>query len=567
MKKYLLFGMLAAILAGALVLAGCENAAGGLGPAGSNGAGGPASPNFLSGSLSTDAIQRAIDFTYSRPASVLGGAVAEGGFGDKVYAPLYFDGVVQTDDGVIVVPEDRKIKLLGTSAIRLADGGTIVVAHESGIDTSITGKITGTAGGATSYAIVPNALSGFVDTNPALITNVEIKGGADDLPASGPVAILGPVTVTGGDTDGKNFKNTGTDLNGKDIYIIGSGTDQTAFTVSSPLTTGNVASSVNVIDGKAVINAAAAIGNLWAEGDVTLGAALTGSVDTEGVLAINAANATLVNVKAGSVTSGAHAVVISGNFEVAGTSSFGDTAAFGSNASFGGNAEFTGAATFGGDVVIGSTASLVLAGGNLVVPTGSSIVVADTNKALVLGTGDITATATITSGDGAVIKAATAAQVEVLLPKAGAAFLVSLENDGTLAADTTVRPGTTLDIVAGKTLTVGDGRTLTVSADGIVNAAGTLELGGTTGTLTLVKKGAGSTAGGKLQLAAAGKLTTGAAAGTATNIASVVGITIGGKAVNNTSFGVADWELDGAATDRPLQQLGGTAWILTAPRR
>ena len=119
MKKYLLFGMLTAILAGALVLAGCDTGTGG----GKEGLNGSSAAIYLAGEQPVEAIQHSIDS--GAPKVVLAGVK-----------------VADTSSGAnaIIVPEGKTLELLGNFELGTGGGGTagamLVVVNAA----SITGE-------------------------------------------------------------------------------------------------------------------------------------------------------------------------------------------------------------------------------------------------------------------------------------------------------------------------------------------------------------------------------------------------------------------------------------------
>ena len=112
-SKLFLFGLLAAILAGALVLAGCENAAGG----GEPGRSGSDAPAFLTGGLSVKTVQYALDHS---PIAVL-------------------DNVDLSDNGTVTVPAGKTLKIVGNFNANATNGNLInAVAGTLDIDDAAT---------------------------------------------------------------------------------------------------------------------------------------------------------------------------------------------------------------------------------------------------------------------------------------------------------------------------------------------------------------------------------------------------------------------------------------------
>jgi hypothetical protein len=140
----------------------------------------------------------------------------------------------------------------------------------------------------------------------------------------------------------------------------------------------------------------------------------------------------------------------------------------------------------------------------------------------VLGSGTLTVGATsIASGTDGAITAASVAQLETLLPKAGAALNAGLANSGTLAADATVKAGTVLTIASGKNLDVGTHKlilgaaTAAISGEGKVVAGNTTITGGASGTWTQAGAGTIAIAANAITASAATAILTGGSADTA----------------------------------------------------
>jgi hypothetical protein len=198
---------------------------------------------------------------------------------------------------------------------------------------------------------------------------------------------------------------------------------------------------------------------------------------TEGGRGAPASTGAAITVDGNFSATGATKFTPGGNLIVTGTSSFAAAADLDAASTI--VTQFKGGVTFGAGVItIDGAHTLTLTGGNLALPAGSYVDVA--NTALVAGPGTLSATATgIASDSTGAIAVANAAQLEVLLPKAGAAFIVVLTNDGTLAADATVKAGTVLSIETGANLNVGTHKLVLTGTTGKLVGAGKVVAGNT----------------------------------------------------------------------------------------
>jgi filamentous hemagglutinin len=425
MKKKFLTGLTVILLSMGLILVGCE------GPTGADGAGGggSAGPIYLSGPQEQTGIEAAL---------------ASG-------APLTFAGVTVTASTPLVI--DRSVTLVGSPAIAVT--GTVVA----------NGDYLGGTGTITATTVV----------GPAA-TLAKVSSGNKVAPiAGGTAAVIGAVEIlTSGTAAGELTASTVP----ADLFVFGD------VTVTNAVTTNlTVQGKVTQATGAVVTGA------VTTSGDFT--SAVTGSAAVSGVLTVGG-NATFSGVEA---STSANLLTVGGNLVATGaTTSFtaGGALAITGTSSFGKdvdltavNATFTGGVTFAaGTITINSGDTLVLTGGNLVAPAGTAVVTA--SDALVLGSGTLTVGATsIASGTDGAITAASVAQLEVLLPKAGDALNAGLANSGTLAANAVVKDGTVLTIAPGKSLNTGTA-TLTVGNTGGTNASvlskATLTAGGSSST-------------------------------------------------------------------------------------
>jgi hypothetical protein len=276
MKKTLrlLTVMILVIMAGSLVMLGCANpadgAAGQPGKAGEGGEKGTDGPTYLPPSVTTAAIQDAID------SGVL----------------VVFAGVTQSDAGTVIIRANNKVKLVGAAAYTVNDDAAAFLIIEDA-----SSFISGTGG------IVTQAAGTVIADQAVLDARVTGTGklayqtiGEGGIVGASPVAIKGDVSIT--DTGATGTAIKASELSGKELYVVGDLTVSTAVT----------ATAINVI------------------GDVTAAAKITAKLNVTGKATFTAAQDALTGLTAGSVessvtiTGGTNAnITVTGELKTTGT--------------------------------------------------------------------------------------------------------------------------------------------------------------------------------------------------------------------------------------------------------
>jgi hypothetical protein len=393
--------------------------------------------------------------------------------------PLVFEGAVYVATKPLII--SRPVTLVGSPAL-IATGGVVVVANGNylnGTGTVNAATLIGPASvleraGTVANAVAPIAAS---DLTGGVIPSASIVGGyaavngdvtlvaagtaAGQLTASAAPAnliVFGNVTVS--NEVSTNLTVSGNITQGVNAVITGAVTTSGNFT--STVTGAAAVSGVLTVGGNAVFKGAAAStgGDLTVKGNLS---ATDGSMNVGGDLSV-----------AGNY-SGTH-----GALTVAGATSFGGNVDLsGQDAGFIGGVAFA-----AGTITFESGHALVLAGGGLVIPANTSIAFTF-HSIFILDSGTVTVSATsITSIGYGSIGTFDVAQLEALLPKAGAAFLIA--GSGALTADATVKAGTTLIVGTGGCLDVGEHKLIltagaAISWDGKIVAGNTSISGGTNG--------------------------------------------------------------------------------------
>jgi hypothetical protein len=302
--------MLLAIGAGSFLITGCDSPTDG--DRGANGAPGTI---YLSGTLSSEAIQNAID----------------------TWAPLKFTGVTQNDGGTVIIPAGRNVELIGNPAYLASGGGTLAIAALSSITGS--GRLRG--GGTTTTAVVPNGVS--VDS----ATIVRIQEGSGDIDLSGnSVAVGRSITISDAATSSSNIKYD--ELAAKTLYVVGN------VTVNYAIST---------------------LPEIWVIGNASITIAQTQAVDW--VITGDLSAQKLPTTGAGTLYVGKNAVFaeaitgITGDIDIGGNATFNAalTTGTGSDVTVGGDLTVSGtnAVSLGGDLDVGGRATL---GGTLINTAG-----------------------------------------------------------------------------------------------------------------------------------------------------------------------------------------------------
>ncbi|MDR0637619.1 MAG: hypothetical protein LBG27_01735 [Spirochaetaceae bacterium] len=325
-KKFFLFGM-AALLSVSLFLTGCGGEDGTLASAGAAGAAGT---TYLTGSLTSERIQHAIDKN----------------------APLVFAGVTQSDNGTVIVPAGRNVELVGTGAYTVANNAAAILILGDAASVSGTGTIVTQAAGA---VIAPQTvLDGNVTGGGGIPYQTIGTGGA----VSGSVvAVKGPVSIAATGVTGTTIAAAG--LSGKTLVVYGNLTVAAAVTaaainVMGDITFGTGSIAVSTAKVTATGNLVAGTGNTaiilpaaaHSFGGIT---GTTGSTITTGATGVTVSG----TVSNGTFATGA---VINGTPAFTGTTSFAGTLANSAGATY----TFNSAATVAGALTTG--AALTIAG-------------------------------------------------------------------------------------------------------------------------------------------------------------------------------------------------------------
>jgi hypothetical protein len=330
MKKNLFFGLLSGLLAGALVLSGCE------GPAGSTGGSGSSAPIIVNGTPDIEFVKMLLDAqTGSLPetserAINSAGLLTEDGIslavtaGTTIPNQIWFVDATLGGTGTLVLKDKNSIKVVGEGGLKLDDNQVLVLA---GGDIS-GGKIDG----ATATIVAKD------DIYAAYVT-----GGSKRLTAQDPAT-----------TDGTIPDNA---RNGNDVTLSGNITIKAAGTNPGEINADQIIQTDNVY----------IIGNLTVSNDVTgsvflvtgdtvqLDGELTGELDaSSAAIGVSADNTKLKELNAKSVSSTgaikvAGAAKILDSVTVTGTKAFeAGAATIGKPLTIGGDATFGGAVTITG---------------------------------------------------------------------------------------------------------------------------------------------------------------------------------------------------------------------------
>jgi hypothetical protein len=309
MKKQSLFIGVVAFACAALVFSGCESPVGG-----SSGAAGAPGTIYLSGSLTSEGIQAAIDSG----------------------APLVFAGVTQTittgGEDTVLIPAGRSVTLIGDAAYTVDSSGVLILADAASV--TGTGDIDDNGGTVIGPEGAPGLTLAFATPD---------EDGAIDFGSGTMAALYGDHTIgdgTGGTIDPANF---GTN----ELYVVGDLTVSAKFT-SAPtvIVFGDATVSadieqdgatLNVVGDASVTVAQTKAVKLTVKGNLTASEAPTadaGTIDVEG-------DATFAKAISG----------ITGTINVDGAAAFSAALTTG-GALTAGSLEVTGAASFGGDVTV-----------------------------------------------------------------------------------------------------------------------------------------------------------------------------------------------------------------------
>jgi hypothetical protein len=185
-----------------LLLAGCENTAGAAGDSGQSGK--DVSPRRLTGSKTTSIIQHEIDSN----------------------ANLVFEGCVQSDEGMVSIPANRKVELVGTKAYQPHASGCLIIAETASV--TGTGKIAEVKG---AVFIAPQAV---LDTNTGIGTDTT-KIAYQTIGTEGAITFRDNIAAVNGNATIGSTGETGTtipatSLNGKTLYVVGNLTVSNAVT-------------------------------------------------------------------------------------------------------------------------------------------------------------------------------------------------------------------------------------------------------------------------------------------------------------------------------------------------
>ncbi|MDR0639289.1 MAG: hypothetical protein LBG27_10405 [Spirochaetaceae bacterium] len=447
MKKFFL--SVTVLLIVSLFLIGCGGEDGVLGPTGSD------APIYLSGEQTFEGINHAL---------------ASG-------APVVFAGVVQSNNGTVIIPAGKGVTLVGDPAYSAGSGisATLIVSDGASISSASTGKIA--KGNGTALAVVaPESVLSVRVTPGAGLTTYPVYNSVEDVATAGgggtTVAVTGPVSVVGtGTSAGKTI--TAADLTSVTalFYVVGD------LTVSADLTTTPL-----YVTGKTTFTAAQTALKALTAGSVESSAAITGTSNADitvtGELKTTGTTSNVALTGSGALTAGS--LNLSGNLTtVTGTVTVKGASVLGGDITRG----TSGAYHFGGDVTIADGKKIALTSTDTLTLAGGASIKAGANTVLSASGGDVA----ITPATGAVLTAA-AASKKIGVSTAGIAFTGTLVVSGELEATAkpiTVTTGTGILAVApgGKITTTG------------ATDAGAILLGGAANSVTLT--GAGSwTAGG-----------------------------------------------------------------------
>jgi predicted acyltransferase (DUF342 family) len=508
MKKALklLMVMLLAIGAGSFLITGCDSPTDG--DRGNDGA---------SGTIYLDG---------PRKTATINNAIATG-------APLEFIGVTQSDEGVVIIPAGRNVKLVGEEAYTTysSAGGILVVVDNN----SVTGSCRLVSDHVDSPVIAPEN----VRAGGTTVVRIQEGGEAIDL-TENTLAVRGsPLTISTGTTSSTNIKNDA--LSGKTLYVVG------PVTVSADISggpgirvVGNV--SVTVVQSSAIdwyitgdltADKLPTIGSVEVRGNAVFAEAVStiaGDIDIGGNATFNAALTTLdsVNVEGNLAVTGA--VILGEDLYVGGTATLGGTlinaAGVTANAYFDGSTTITGvlstAASGGlliggegsvnlvaipsltnGALTIANTAGVTIP--SAVIPDAKSIALATGGKIIITGTEGITAGKTKIEG-----------RWEAVGSGAGTVTILSSTNGATITAATNATglkasaAGATITQVegSGNTLVISQGTTIDLSAGGSIKLLKHATEGGSINLSHSTAKIIGLTGGASNQTLVAGNIST-----------------------------------------------------------
>jgi hypothetical protein len=405
--------MLLAIGAGSFLITGCDSPTDG--DRGANGAPGTI---YLAGTYTSEAIQNAID----------------------TWAPLVFAGVTQSDGDAVIIPAGRNVELIGSPAYSANANGTLAIEARS----SITGNGQLRGGGTTTIAVVPEG----VNVTNATVVNIQEGAGDIDLDGSN-VAVRGPITISGEDTDSSNINDS--ELATKALYVVGNVTVSTAITTAPTIKViGNA--SITAVQTQAVVWEIT--GDLDARKKPTTGA---------GTLYVGG-NAVFAEEVAG----------ITGGINIDGSATFSAALTTGAGGlDVGGNLIVTGAASLGGDLEVGGTATFSSTLGNAV---GETVTAEFDGPTIITGVLTTAATGTLTiAGEGAVSLAAAPTLTNGLIVTNTAG--VTMPSTGAIPASKSINAsaGKVVFGTAANSVTIEKGSLIsaavglaTVAADGVI---------------------------------------------------------------------------------------------------